>query len=442
MQESQDPRKKSGNERQFITENIVKRPLTRRQILARGLLFLLLAVGFGVIAAVTFVLTQPTAEQLLRPEPETEEATVTIPQDEMTEASLPEETESEESDESETETEPVEKLVQDALENYRYTVDDVGAVVSALRAQAQKADRSIVTVRPVHQDVDWFDNLVETSDSYAGAVIAETDTELLIITLQAAVEDADSIGIIFANSEEADARMKQQDTISGIAVVSVEKEGLSEDTLESAVPLALGNSYLVKEGDMLIAVGGTAGIVHSSNYGFVSAIQTNMQMTDRTARILYSAMDADAGKGTFLLNLSGEMIGWAVVSGEETGSMVEMTEIMGISDYKSILENLINGLAAPCLGIQGQVVSDVMRENGMPSGIYVVNAVNDRPIYTAGIQSGDIITQINGHETISTNEFRNVMDSLICGQLIHVTVQRNGRDGYTELEFQVTVGAR
>lgn len=442
MQESRDPRKKSGNERQFITENIVKRPLTRKQIIARGLLFLLLAVGFGVIAAVTFVLTRPAAEQLLRPEPEPEEATVTIPQDEMTEASLPEETESEEIDESEAETEPVEKLVQDALENYRYTVGDVGAVVSALRTQAQKADRSIVTVRPVHQDVDWFDNLVETSDSYAGAVIAETDTELLIITLQAAVEDADSIGIIFANSEEADARMKQQDTISGIAIVSVEKEGLSEDTLESAVPLALGNSYLVKEGDMLIAVGGTAGIVHSSNYGFVSAIQTNMQMIDRTARILYSAIDADAGKGTFLLNLSGEMIGWAVMSGEETGSTVEMTEIMGISDYKSILENLINGLAAPCLGIQGQVVSDVMRENGMPSGIYVVNAVSDRPIYVAGIQNGDIITQINGHETISTNEFRNVIDGLICGQLIHVTVQRNGRDGYTELEFQVTVGAR
>ncbi len=442
MQESRDPRKKSGNERQFITENIVKRPLTRKQIIARGLLFLLLAVGFGVIAAVTFVLTRPTAEQLLRPEPETEEATVTIPQDEMTEASLPEETESEEIDESEAETEPVEKLVQDALENYRYTVGDVGAVVSALRTQAQKADRSIVTVRPVHQDVDWFDNLVETSDSYAGAVIAETDTELLIITLQAAVEDADSIGIIFANSEEADARMKQQDTISGIAIVSVEKEGLSEDTLESAVPLALGNSYLVKEGDMLIAVGGTAGIVHSSNYGFVSAIQTNMQMIDRTARILYSAIDADVGKGTFLLNLSGEMIGWAVMSGEEMGLTVEMTEIMGISDYKSILENLINGLAAPCLGIQGQVVSDVMRENGMPSGIYVVNAVSDRPIYVAGIQNGDIITQINGHETISTNEFRNVMDGLICGQLIHVTVQRNGRDGYTELEFQVTVGAR
>ena len=34
------------------------------------------------------------------------------------------------------------------------------------------------------------------------------------------------------------------------------------------------------------------------------------------------------------------------------------------------------------------------------------------------------------------------MDDLECGQLIHVTLERNGRDQYTQLEFQVTVGAR
>ena len=39
-------------------------------------------------------------------------------------------------------------------------------------------------------------------------------------------------------------------------------------------------------------------------------------------------------------------------------------------------------------------------------------------------------------------DFQNTIDNLECGQLIHVTVQRNGREEYTELEFQVTVGAR
>jgi serine protease DegQ len=115
---------------------------------------------------------------------------------------------------------------------------------------------------------------------------------------------------------------------------------------------------------------------------------------------------------------------------------------MGISDYKGILEDLSNGLGAACIGIQGQAVTDAMRGEGMPSGIYVLNVVNDYPAYRAGIQNGDIITQINRHETVSGKEFQNIMDGLECGQVITVTVARSGREGYTELEFQATVAAR
>jgi S1-C subfamily serine protease len=78
----------------------------------------------------------------------------------------------------------------------------------------------------------------------------------------------------------------------------------------------------------------------------------------------------------------------------------------------------------------------------MPSGIYVLNAVSDSPAYRAGIQSGDIITEINGHETVSSNEFQNIMDGLECGQQIQVVAARGSREGYTELEFTVSVGAR
>ena len=119
-----------------------------------------------------------------------------------------------------------------------------------------------------------------------------------------------------------------------------------------------------------------------------------------------------------------------------------MTVITGISDYKGILENLTNGLSAPCFGIEGQEVSDAIAVQGLPRGIYVLNSVTGRPAYEAGIQNGDIITRINDHELSTMKDFQNTIDNLECGQLIHVTVQRNGREEYTELEFQVTVGAR
>lgn len=44
---------------------------------------------------------------------------------------------------------------------------------------------------------------------------------------------------------------------------------------------------------------------------------------------------------------------------------------MAISDYKTILEKLSNGIAAPYLGVCGQEVSTAMEENGMPVGVYV-----------------------------------------------------------------------
>jgi S1-C subfamily serine protease len=299
-----------------------------------------------------------------------------------------------------------------------------------------------VTVHSVQQETDWFNNPVEMTGQYAGAVIAGTETELLVMTPQAAVSQADAIKVTFANGVEVDGAMKQQDTLSGIAIVSVDTSLLDDNTIAAAQPLTLGNSYMVKEGDFLIAVGAPAGIVYSSDYGIVSYVEKNRKMVDRSARVLYADVAANCGLGTFFINTDGEMIGWAMDDMPEAESTSGAQQIMGISDYKGILEDLSNGRGAPCIGIQGQAVTDAMREEGMPSGIYVLNVVNDCPAYQAGIQNGDIITEINRHETVSSNEFQNIMDGLECGQIITVTVARSGREGYTELEFQATVAAR
>ena len=337
------------------------------------------------------------------------------------------------------ESESVEKIVRNAMENYRYTVSDLDALFSSLRQQVQKVSKGIVEVHSVQREVDWFDNPLETTGSYAGVIIASTTQELLVLTPIAAIEQADSIKVTFADSSEVSGRVKQQDTLSKMAIVSVSINDMEEETRKATEPLILGNSYLVREGDMIVAVGSPAGVVRSVDYGFVSHIKRNVQMVDQAARVLYARVSSDADKGTFLVNTSGELIGWAMETEEEKGAM---TRVMGISDYKGILENLTNGLAAPCFGVEGQEVSDSMAGRGLPKGIYVLNSVTDCPAYTAGIQNGDIITHVDNREITTMKDFQNTVDNMECGRLIHVTVQRNGRDQYAQLEFQVTVGAR
>ena len=438
MSEIQDPEKKpeKKNDRDFISEKIVRPAPSRKQVGTRMATAACAGVIFGVVSAVCFVLTRPILEQLSAGNRPTTSA-ISIPKDEL--ESPVEAIENERV--AETETEPVEEMVQTALEKYRYTVDDLNSMLNSLRGKAQTADKSVVVVNSVQQNTDWFDNPVETTGLYAGMIIAKTSQELLVLTPEAAVEQADSIKVTLGNGNDVSGHMKQKDAISGQAIVSISVQDISATQLRDLEPIPLGNSYQVQQGDLIAAVGSPAGVVHSMDYGFVSYVVRSNPMVDQHCRMLYSNILADSGKGTFLVNTDGELVGWAQEPDSPEASDC-VTEVFGISDYKGVLEKLSNGQAVPCIGIVGQEVTDAQVENGLPAGIYVMNAVTDKPAYNAGIQNGDILTELAGEPVTSMKEYQAALDKMTCGQVVHVTVARNGRDTYTELEFDVTVGSR
>ena len=190
MSEIRDPEKKpeKKNDRDFISEKIVRPAPSRKQVGTRMATAACAGVIFGVVSAVCFVLTRPILEQLSAGNRPTTSA-ISIPKDEL--ESPVEAIENERV--AETETEPVEEMVQTALEKYRYTVDDLNSMLNSLRGKAQTADKSVVVVHSVQQNTDWFDNPVETTGLYAGMIIAKTSQELLVLTPEAAVEQADSI---------------------------------------------------------------------------------------------------------------------------------------------------------------------------------------------------------------------------------------------------------
>ena len=437
MPEIRDPGKEQEKRenRRFISEKVVRPARTRRQMAERGVVLVLAAAVFGAVAAVSFAVTVPMADRVFGEEPATEPP-ISIPKDEPADPSAAETVQ--------TESEPIEDQVQSVIENYHYTIEDLNSIIGSMRVQAQKVDKGIAVVHSVQQNTDWFDNPVETSGLYAGAVIAKTGQELLVLTPEAAVEQADSIKVSFPGVSDADGKMKQKDSVAGLAIVSVSTESIEPSVLDSIQVLPLGNSYMLKEGELLIAAGGPAGMVHSLDYGTVSYVQKNVPVTDQHCRLVYADIMTDTRSGTFLFNTAGEMVGWALEpQTEEDGAKEQKAAaIMGISDYKGILEKLTNGRGAPYFGIVGQPVSEALAESGRPRGIYVTRAVVDSPAYSAGIQNGDVITRIDGHDTTTMKEFQGIVENLECGQVVHVTVARNGREEFTQLEFQVTVGAR
>lgn len=439
MSEIQDPEKKpeKKNDRNFISEKIVRPAPSRKQVATNMAAAACAGVIFGVVSAICFVLTRPILEQLSEGNRPTTSA-ISIPKDEVESSMETQETESA----AEPETEPVEEMVQTALEHYRYTVDDLNSLLNSLRSKVQMADKSVVVVHSVQQDTDWFDNPVETTGLYAGIIIAKTSQELLVLTPEDAVEQADSIKVTFENGKDVNGHMKQKDATSGMAIVSISTGDMDPAQLRDLEPMPLGNSYQMRQGDLIAAVGSPAGVVHSLDYGFVSYVVRSNPMVDQHCRLLYSDILANTDCGTFLINTDGELVGWAQAPADNSGTEGRATEIVGISDYKGILEKLSNGQAVPCIGIVGQEVTSAQVEGGLPAGIYVMNAVTEKPAYSAGIQNGDILTEIDGTPVTSMKEYQAAVEKMTCGQVVRVTVARNGRDTYTELEFDVTVAGR
>ncbi|MBS6956401.1 MAG: PDZ domain-containing protein [Enterocloster asparagiformis] len=434
------PEKNGDKPHRFINEKIVRQPMSKRQIARRILLTAFCGILFGVLAAVCFVVSKPLAERYLGPEAAEESSQITIPKDEPETTTAAVETTAAVSQPAQ-ETEPVAEIVRSEMKNYQYSVDDLTTMYNSLRTVATEVGKGVVAVHSIQHQVDWFDNPIETTGQFAGVLIAKTKTEALILTPEEAIESADSIEVAFQDGTVVPGKIKQRDTVSNMAVVSIELSALSGDQVKKLTEVELGNSYSVKQGDMVIAVGGPAGIIHSTDYGFVSYVVKSVQAVDGIARIFYSDVSSSAQVGTFILNTNGQLIGWVTDQYDKEGEC-NMTTIASISDYKGVLQNLSNGMAAPYFGIRGQEVNSAMEESGLPQGIYVADCIADSPAYNAGIQPGDIITWIDGSKTNTMKDFQNQVESLKPGDKVNVAVQRNGKDSYKEIEYPVTIGSR
>lgn len=423
--------------RQFIREKIVRQPPSWRQIMRKILLTGGYAAVFGTVSAICFSAVKPEADRFFGPK-ETEPDPITIAKDEP-EVWQPSETECTSAPE---ETEPVEDMVRSEMEKYLYSMDDLNRLYGNLNTLVEENEGCVASVHSIQRETDWFDNPIETTGQYSGVVISRTRGEILVLVPDEAVATADSIEVSFSGGTILPGTVKQKDSVAAMALVSVSAAEMEDRQYDRIKELPLGNSYGVKRGDLVIAIGSPAGVTGSSGYGTVSYVMRSTKAVDGSTRMFYTDAAGDTKAGTFLINTEGELIGWAVddYSQEDDSSM---TAVTSVSDYKGALELMSNGLPVPYFGILGQEITAAMAQKGMPKGIYISEAVTDSPAYNAGLQPGDILTKLGDVPVTNLKEFQGQVEKLQTGTKIMVNVQRsNGKDGYREIPFEVVVGTR
>ena len=284
-----------------------------------------------------------------------------------------------------------------------------------------------------------FTTQQEVEGSGSGIIVGENEDELLIATNNHVVEGADTLQAAFADGSTLAAVLKNYDSVTDLAVLSVNLADVEEDTLESIRMAELGSSKSLKAGEPVIAVGSPAGIAGSVKYGNLVASGYKVSVIDGEYNLLITDMERSEKGSGVLLNLSGQVIGLLEDSYLNSSNEGALTAY-AISDMKDIIEHLSNSQDLVYMGIHGtDVTEEISEAQGIPAGVYVTGMEADSPAMNSGIQAGDIITEINGKTITSLSQIREMLLKFSREQVIQVVVMRQGKDGYKEIECSVTL---
>ena len=413
---------------EFIKEKRKELPVNKKKMAMQTCYVAVLALLFGVVASFVIAFLQPKIEQMLYPE---EEEYVTIPTDEVTETEFVTDTQVLETTETEKEENPIDMML------WQPTIEDYQALQNQLYAIGREANRFVVTVTGVQNDTDWFNNPYENRDEASGIIIANSSHELLILTEKKVISGAQEIYVTFSDNTTVRASMKQYDGNTGIAILSVTLSDLSQDTLNAITIAKLGNSFSVPQGTLAIAVGSPMGMNFSILTGNVTSTTNSISTIDANYKIFTTDIVASHSGSGALLNVRGEVIG-IMMQDYSRQSDANILTAVAISDLKSLIEKLSNGNEVAYLGLGiSTVTTEIENLYDIPKGVYIKEVKMDSPAMNAGLQSGDVITELNGVSISDESSYERQLLQVKPGDKVRIIIKRQSTEGYVSIRCDV-----
>jgi len=263
-------------------------------------------------------------------------------------------------------------------------------------------------------------------ESTGSGVIISADG--LIVTNNHVVEDADIIEVIINNKQSYEAKIIGTDPTTDIALIQVQAKNLT--------PIRFADSDNVKVGDWVLAVGNPFNLESTVTAGIVSAKGRNLSiLKDRSAIESFIQTDAAVNPGNSggaLVNISGDLIGINTAIASPTGAYAGYAFAVPINIVKKVADDLLtHGIVQRgYLGVNIRDLDNKLAEEkglNLSQGVYLEGIVTGGAGDEAGLQVGDIITSIDGHEVKSTPELQELVARHRPGDKLEITIQRDGR---------------
>ncbi len=300
----------------------------------------------------------------------------------------------------------------------------------------------------------------EVQGAGTGVIVGENDKELLIATNYHVVEGASSLSVGFIDEHSVEAAVKGSDVNNDLAVVAVKLSDIPDDTMEQIKIATIGDSDTLQLGDQVVAIGNALGYGQSVTSGYVSALDRDLTLTygdgttiQSTGLIQTDAAINSGNSGGALLNMKGELIGIneAKSSGSSSGASVDNIGFaIPIDKAQGSLQEMMNmetrervdADQASYIGIRGgDVSSEAIQLYNVPAGVVVTDVVENGPAADAGIEAGDIITELDGRTISGMSQLQQTLEYYAAGEKVDVVIQRSGDNGYEAKTVSITLGA-
>ena len=279
------------------------------------------------------------------------------------------------------------------------------------------------------------------SDSGQGSgVILSSDG--YIVTNKHVVGSGTDFSIVFSDESSARATLVGYDSLSDIAILKTEKEGL--------VPMELGSSEDLTVGQTLLAIGNPYGYTWSLTSGMVSGVE-RMVSTSTSASVIPNMTQTDAlinpgNSGGPLLDTQGRMVGLVSSIYSTSGSAQGISFALPVESVRDIAEKIIKeGKVSRgwfdflSVELNSQIVSycNLSVEKGILVSQVVPMGMADKGGIKGGSEKaqygssviylgGDVVVAINGRKVEDYTDYFALLFTSSPGDKVDVTVVRNG----------------
>ena len=289
---------------------------------------------------------------------------------------------------------------------------------------AQKALPSMVNIS-VEYDVNYMGMKKALAGSGSGVILSEdgyilTNNHVISSADSSSfyqVSDAKSIKVkIYGDDTEYSAEIIGTDSQTDLAVLKIDKTGLT--------PAELGDSSSVQIGEFVLAIGNPYNLDYSVTAGIISALNREMTVENTTYNVIQADCAINSGNsGGALVNSKGEVIG--ITTLKLAGDGIEgVSFAIPVNETVPIYKEK-GKISRPFVGISGIDLDEATAiRNGLTKGIYVDSVVSGSGAEDAGIMAGDVIVSFDGKDVSTMDELNAIKNTKNIGDKIEIKLYR------------------